>query len=101
MQQKLDVHLEAYERAQKRLGDGNAAIAVMQELGKDILTREMRADRGSGYAARESVAADAEDLPATEKQIAYLKRLGFDGDPASLSKAQASNAVDELIEQTV
>jgi hypothetical protein len=36
------------------------------------------------------------DIPATEKQIAYIIRLGYDGETAGLNKGEASELIGNL-----
>lgn len=40
-----------------------------------------------------------QDMPATLKQIGYLNRLGVTDIPADLTKQQASQMIDEALEQ--
>ncbi len=42
--------------------------------------------------------AKVQDMPATLKQIGYLYRLGVREIPEDLSRDEASNWIDELVE---
>lgn len=63
-------YADAFERIMEReAGDATVAVLILQELGKD---RRMRAMRDSERRRSRSL----DEVPATEKQIAFLESLG-------------------------
>ena len=45
----------------------------------------------------DNTANTAEETPATEKQVNYLRKLGYEGETDSLSKESASKFIDALL----
>jgi hypothetical protein len=84
-QEKLQFYIEAFEKARQKVGDDNAAAALIQEAAKDRRTNQMQRDRKvSGGEA------------ATAKQVDYLVKLGAKV-PAGITKLEASELIDELL----
>lgn len=83
-QAKLDFYIEAYEAAMKRVNDDHIAVAIVQEVGKDL--------RCNGVKQREA----SNGQPASAKQIEYLKKLGVEV-PKDLTKREASQLIDEAL----
>ena len=50
----------------------------------------------SGFLDYKDVVSDGSGVPATSKQINYLKKLGFKGNPLVLTKREASEMITEL-----
>ena len=100
IQAKIDAYAGAFTAAMKKLDDKDAAIALVQELGKDMRTKEIRSEWRSGLAVKRVTAGSSESsgdgVEATPKQIAYLERLGVDV-PAGISKENASALIDEAV----
>ena len=98
---KLSTYMDAYSLALKKLGDTEAALGVVQELGKDLRTEAIRSEWQRGIAVRKADRAsgangDAGDgVEATPKQLAFLKRLGVKETPAS--KQEASEMIDNAV----
>jgi len=71
----------------------DGALLITQEIGKNTRVKRM-----SQWNKRESKSpngfSDTDDIPATAKQISYLKRLDV-AVPEGLSKQQASDLIDE------
>ena len=81
----------------KKLDDRDAAIALVQELGKDIRTKEIRSEWNAGLAIRRSTDDNPSDgIEATPKQLAFLKRLRVDV-PDGMTKQQASELIDDAV----
>ena len=83
-QAKLDFYIEAYEAARRRVNDDHTAVAIVQELGKDL--------RCNGAKQHES----SNNQPASLKQIEYLKKLNVPIH-AELTKREASALIDEAL----
>ena len=72
--------------------DDQAALVILQEMGKASRTNRIRLEREAN-AAKVSFTS-SEDVPATEKQIGFLTRLGVKV-PEGLSKREASALLDQ------
>ena len=78
------LHVETYQLALARIEDKEAAIAIMQEAAKD--RRQTPVNRSAGWKANGG--------GASEKQIAFLKKLGVTP-PEGITKQEASKMIDE------
>ena len=76
----IDQYVELYDAIQEKTPSDEAAIAILQEIGKDKRSKIIAEVRG--------------DEPATEKQKSYLTDLGIEFED-SITKKDAS----EMIEQ--
>ena len=76
---EMEKYVELLSELEERAGSEPAAIAILQEMGKD---------RRNGAARRNG------NGEATEKQLAYLKDLGVEVSPG-ISKLEASRLIDE------
>ena len=88
---KIDQYLELFDKLKARTGDERSALTILQEVNKDIRMAQIRAERENGNGNGSS--ADGE---ATNRQRAYLKRLGVEM-PSGLTKKQASELIDEAL----
>ena len=50
----------------------------------------------SGFLDYKDVVSDGSGVPATSKQVKYLKRLGYKGNAVILTKREASEMISEL-----
>lgn len=70
------------------------------KLGINIDVEDSEVERVLGFfddlLKRKESLAVGEGVPATPKQISYLKRLGYTDDPSVLSKREASDKISEL-----
>jgi hypothetical protein len=76
---KTDEYIAIYKFALEQTGDEQAAIAIMQEVGKNERQREYRGG----------------NEPATQKQLEYLKDLDEALVREGMTKYEASQAIDE------
>ena len=83
IQTKIEEYAFLMDKIRDRFGDDPEAMVVLQEIGKDI--------RASNIQQKKSYNSNS---PATEKQVAYLKRLGSTI-PEGLTKYQASMLIDQ------
>ena len=89
IQAQVDFYADAFEKAQARVGDGELASLIVQQIGKDLRTSQIQNTSGnSGNGNGEQT--------ATPKQLAYLKRLGVPFEEG-ISKQQASELIDEAV----
>ena len=77
-------YLELFAGVKQKVMNDTAAAAIFQEIARDRRMQHIKPERG----------ADGE-VPATDKQIGYLKKLGVDI-PPKLSKQKASEILDQL-----
>lgn len=84
MQIKIEEYFHFMKQIKDRFSDDAEALAVMQEIRKDIraenIQRQMRKNRS---------------LPATEKQVDYLIQLGAKV-PDGLTKYEASKMINDI-----
>ena len=81
-QEKLDRYLELLDEVRQKTQDERTAVSLLQEISKDRRMEQMRGE-----------ASYNGDAPATEKQKAYLERLGA-VIPEGLTRQQASELID-------
>ena len=97
--QKLDVYAQVLNEATERFGDGQVALAVVEQVGKDLRMAQIFDERRRRSGSKQGSGNDNDDDPAaTEKQIAYLKSLNVDV-PPNLMKGQASALIDKALEE--
>ena len=84
IQDRLDTYLKLLEAIEERTHDRQIAIAMLAEVAKDMRMEQVRQERSPNG-----------DGPATDSQIAYLKRLGADI-PEKLTLRQASELIDRM-----
>jgi hypothetical protein len=77
--------LKLLDDIKSRVDDERTAMAILQEVNKDVRMAQIREERG--FVVEES---------ATEKQKNFLKKLGVDL-PNKLTKREASILIDEEI----
>ena len=90
-QQAVESYLKLYNDIKARTGDERTAMAILQEVNKDIRMAQIRAERESGNGK-----SNGDDQPASPRQKNYLKRLGVEI-PAGLNKKRASELIDEAV----
>lgn len=70
------------------------------KLGINIDVEDSEVERVLGFfddlLKRKENLAEGEGIPATPKQVRYLKSLGYTGDPNVLSNREASDKISEL-----
>ena len=87
----LDKYVKLYSELQSQGLSEEVVIAMLQEVGKDSRVERMQA--GNGQRAGNENGVRNGDMPATEKQLGYLKKLGVEVS-AGLTKRQASELID-------
>jgi len=80
MKKSIDQYVELYDAIQEKTGNDAIAMAILQELGKDMRLSRF-AETGSNG-------------PATEKQKSYLTDLGIEFSD-SITKKDASELIDQ------
>ena len=85
MNERLEEYLDLFETVKARVGDEQVACEIINQVGKDGRCEKMQGSRRSTVNASD----DGNEIPATSKQIGYLKRLGV-AVPEGVTKYQAS-----------
>ena len=80
MKKSIIQYVELYDAIQEKAPSEEAAIAILQEIGKDKRSR-IRAEV-------------SDNEPATDKQKNYLKDLGVEFDD-SITKKEASEKIEQ------
>ena len=80
---KLDSYTELYDEIREKTESDSAAVAILQEMGKDRRSAQIREEKTT-----------VNHEPATEKQKRFMKRLGMNI-PAGVTKKEASALLDE------
>ncbi len=89
-QNGIDRYVNLYGEIRKRVQDSAVCAAIIQQVGKDARMEQMHMWRLNG----KTNGVNNGDEPATEKQIAFLKRMGITP-PHGLTKQAASLLIDE------
>ena len=80
---KLESYIELYDEIREKTESDSAAVAILQEMGKDKRSNQIRDEKTS-----------VNNEPATEKQRRFMKRLGMSF-PKGVTKKEASVLLDE------
>jgi len=83
MQARLDSYLELWQEIKQKTDDERTAVALLQEISKDIRTERINAEREANNS-----------VPATDKQKKFMKYLGIEF-PKNITKKEASALIDE------
>lgn len=91
MHASIDEYIELFREVMDRAGDDSAAAVIVEQIGKDKRMAQIHAfQRGNGGVV------NGDDVPATQKQLAYMKRLGLTI-PDGLTKKEASDQIDAAL----
>lgn len=96
LHERVKEYLELFQAIRQRTGDDRAAVAILQEVNKDIRMEQIRQERANGVEFGNGW--NGGDEPATERQLSYLKNLGVQVD-GKLTKKKASAMIDEELEK--
>ncbi len=81
--ERLESYVEVYDEIREKTESDSAAVAILQEMGKDQRSKQIREEK-----------ATVNHEVATEKQKRFMKRLGISC-PAGVTKKEASALIDE------
>jgi hypothetical protein len=84
-QTTIDEYASLLEQIRERFGDDADAMIVLQEIRKDTRMKSIQQEKSLN-----------DNVPATEKQLGYLKRLRAEI-PNELTKKQASRLIDAAL----
>ena len=88
LQSRIAEYIELIEVINKHISNPSIALIILQEICRDI-----RAAQKPNSSNRISRA----DLPATDRQLSYLKKLGSNIQQPELTREQASKLIGELL----
>lgn len=89
LQERAKEYLKAFDSIKEWTCDERSAMAILQEVTKDIRMAQIREERANGVSFDNNGEA-----PATERQRNFLKKLGVNA-PKKLTKKEASALIDE------
>ena len=87
---RQDFYLGVYQDLLQKVGDSEVASTILKEIGKDSRVEQM----SKGGLTEVKSNGKFENAPATEKQLAFLERLGVPFE-AGITKKVASSLIDE------
>jgi len=87
VQSKISEYLDLIEAIKEQVDDPATAFAILPEIRKGMRAAEMR--QGNGYSS-------TGDLPATDNQLAYIRKLGGRIPEQGLTRNQASKVIGDL-----
>lgn len=85
---KIEAYISLFREIERKVGDDEVAIAILEQLGKDERQSRIIAGERNGR-------KNGSDQPASEKQLGYLASLGGEV-REGMSKAEASAEIDRL-----
>ena len=84
----LEKYLDLLERIKTKVKDEQTAVIILTEISKDRRMEEMKQQRGELRSNGQ----------ASEKQLAYLKKLGIDlNQHPNVTRAEASALIDQAV----
>jgi hypothetical protein len=88
--ERVDHYVRLFETIRSKVGDDELSAIILEQCGKDMRVAQMReseqrSDNGSARG----------DSSATPKQLAFLERLQVKYIPQNLTRAKASQMIDE------
>ncbi len=89
IKERIAYYLGLYGELREQCGSSEVAIAVLQQLGKDTRMAKIQ-----NWEKRNDENGTNGDMPATTKQLAFMRKLGLDI-PTSVTKKEASALIDE------
>ena len=96
IEERIEECLKLLARIKAKVGDERTALAILQEVKKDMRGQQASEDRRGGNGQPDPAPGSVE-IPATASQVNYLKRLGVEV-PLHLTKRAASALIDEAKE---
>jgi len=95
---EIDGYAQLYEQIQAKVGNSAVAIALLQELSKDQRMNQINSERNQRFQQGQKWNINNGFQPATEKQIALMKRLKIEI-PNVVTKSNASRLIDQAREE--
>lgn len=87
IQSKISEYLELIEAINEQVDDPATALAILPEIRKDMRSAEMR---------QQSSYSSTGDLPATDNQLFYIRKIGGKIPEQGLTRNQASKVISDL-----
>ncbi len=99
IQVKIAEYIEVYESVLSKVGEKDVAAIIVEQIGKDSRVEAMHKESQAAFRGNGKQIANQ---PASQKQRAYLRRLGVSiRNGQDLTKAQASQLIDEALDNNV
>jgi hypothetical protein len=97
---KISEYLDLVKQIKRQVSEPELVAALVTEVSKDRRVEQMRAERKGLVEVSHDNGDNGHAILATEKQRAFLKDLGIEV-PRNLSKAKASELLEEALAQRV
>ena len=94
MRPKAEMYIGLFEDLKTRMGDAWAAVAILQEISRDVRAEAIRAER-------QAVRTNMSEEPASPKQLEYLRDLGIKVLATGRRKVLTKQAASALIDQAL
>jgi hypothetical protein len=88
--ERVNHYVRLFETIRSRVGDDQLSAIILEQCGKDARVAQMR-----GIDQRSDNGSARGDSSATPKQLAFLEMLQVKSIPQNLTRAQASQMIDE------
>ena len=93
MNMNLSKYIDVFNEVKAQVGSDEVAAVIVDQIGKDARVNAMRRF-DAGLSASFDQKLTSPDDPATEKQKAFLKRLGVKH-AESVTRSEASELIDK------
>jgi hypothetical protein len=88
--ERVNHYVRLFETIRSKVGDDQLSAIILEQCGKDARVAQMR-----GFDQRSDNGSARGDTSATPKQLAFLEKLQVKYIPQNLSRAKASQMIDE------
>lgn len=89
LQERMAHYLDLFEEVRNRTSSDAAAASIINQIGKDTRMQAIMDERRNTPGSMNGNG----DVPATTKQLSFMRQLGLDV-PAGLTKKAASELID-------
>jgi len=83
MEEKISYYVSTLDKIKQKVSDPQISVAILKEIAKDRRMEKIQSERSKDTSG---------DIPATKKQIGFLRDLGIEIQPG-LTKKQASDLI--------
>lgn len=91
----VEQYVTLFNEVKTRVNDDQAAVSILEQIGKDSRVEKMLEQRGIGAVRADSL-ENGESL-ASWKQMNYLKSLGVTVPDRPLTRTEAPTMIDEAL----
>ena len=93
LKEKVEEYLELLKAIKQKTGDERTALAILQEVNKDVRMDRISFERGNG---KDNGSPRNHTRMATKRQLSFLSKLGVEV-PEGLTREQASAMLDKKL----